>query len=301
VRFSAVAFTNLSRDHLDYHGDLDSYGRAKARLFLESGAATAVINVGDSFGRDLARRLPPGKRLVSVSASGSDVPAAPAMLQAWRLAGDERGQRIALAFAGERAQFVTPLLGAFNVENLAVAAGLLCAEGLPLDEAAAALQTCAPPPGRMQVLGSGQGPRVVVDFAHTPDALRRSLEALRAHCSGKLWCVFGCGGDRDAGKRPEMGAIARELADRVVVTDDNPREEDPDAIVRAILAGAGSSLGVEVIRDRAAAIRHAIRCAASGDIVLVAGKGHESVQITGSESRPFSDQAVASAALAEIT
>jgi UDP-N-acetylmuramoyl-L-alanyl-D-glutamate--2,6-diaminopimelate ligase len=144
-----------------------------------------------------------------------------------------------------------------------------------------------------------QAPRVIVDFAHTPDALRRVLEALRAHTRARIWCVFGCGGDRDAGKRAAMGAIARELADRIVVTDDNPRFENPDAIVRAVLQGAGTGPAVEVIRDRAAAIRHAIRSAGHEDIVLIAGKGHESAQIVGAEARPFSDQMVASAALAE--
>jgi UDP-N-acetylmuramoyl-L-alanyl-D-glutamate--2,6-diaminopimelate ligase len=153
----------------------------------------------------------------------------------------------------------------------------------------------------MELIGPGadQAPRVIVDFAHTPDALRRVLDALRAHTPGRIWCIFGCGGDRDAGKRPVMGAIARELADRVIVTDDNPRFEDPDAIVRAVLEGAGRGPGVEVIRDREAAIRHAIRSAGRQDIVLIAGKGHESVQILGAQARPFSDQAVASAALAE--
>ena len=301
VAFRIAAFTNLTRDHLDYHGDLESYGRAKARLFLDTGAATAVVNVGDAFGRELAARLPDGTQLVPVSASGSDAACAPALLQAWRVAGATGGQRIVLGTGSERADFVSPLLGAFNVENLAVAAGILLAEGFPLRDIAAALAACAAPPGRMQLIGAGpQAPRVIVDFAHTPDALRRVLEALRAHASARIWCVFGCGGDRDAGKRPVMGAIARELADCIVVTDDNPRFEDPDAIVAAVLEGAGSGPGVEVIRDRAAAIRHAIRSAGREDIVLIAGKGHESMQIVGSEARPFSDQAVAGAALAEM-
>ncbi len=303
VHFHVAAFTNLTRDHLDYHGDLASYGRAKARLFLESGAPTAVINVGDPFGRELAGRLPDGTRLISVCGSGSDAGPAPALLKARRITGDAAGQRIALSTTGEQAEFASPLLGAFNVENLAVTAGILLAEGFRLDDIATALATCDAPPGRMEVVRSSHGPRgpqVIVDFAHTPDALRRALGELRAHAQGAIWCVFGCGGDRDAGKRAPMGAIARELADHVIVTDDNPRSEDPDAIVADVLEGAGRGPPVEVIRDRAAAIRHAIRSAGAGDIVLIAGKGHEKVQIVGDETRPFSDQAVAGAALAEL-
>jgi UDP-N-acetylmuramoyl-L-alanyl-D-glutamate--2,6-diaminopimelate ligase len=299
VAFRSVAFTNLSRDHLDYHGDLGSYSRAKARLFLEFSPVSAVVNVGDAFGRELAGRISHGTRQLTVSAAANDAAAPPAMLRARRVADEARGQRVVIEHGGERAEFVAPLLGAFNVENLAVAAGLLLAEGFSLQESAEALAASTAPPGRMQLIAAARGPRVVVDFAHTPDALRRVLEALRGHADGRLWCVFGCGGERDAGKRPMMGAIARELADRVIVTDDNPRREDPDAIVAAVLAGAGRGPAVEVIRDRAAAIRHAIGAAAPGDVVLVAGKGHESTQIVGDEAQPFSDQAVASAALAE--
>jgi UDP-N-acetylmuramoyl-L-alanyl-D-glutamate--2,6-diaminopimelate ligase len=299
VAFGTVAFTNLTRDHLDYHGDLARYGSAKARLFLDCGAPRAVINVGDDFGRDLAGRMPPGTRLLAVAASANDAPAAAADLTARRLAGDAGGQRVRLTAGGRAETFVSPLLGAFNVENLAVAAGVLLAEGFALDAVAAALADCAAPPGRMERVDAGAGPQVVVDFAHTPDALARVLEALRAHAAGRLWCVFGCGGERDAGKRPLMGAVARRLADRLVVTDDNPRREDPDAIVAAILAGSGRDAAVDVLRDRAAAIRHAIAAAAPGDLVLIAGKGHESVQVVGTEARPFSDQAVARQALGE--
>jgi UDP-N-acetylmuramoyl-L-alanyl-D-glutamate--2,6-diaminopimelate ligase len=294
VAFRIAAFTNLSRDHLDYHGDLDSYGRAKARLFLGHGAAIAVINVGDEFGRALATRLPGTTRLVSVAAA----PGVPAAVTVRRAPDDGASQRLRLEVDGAGAMFDSPLLGAFNLENLAVTAGILHAEGLDVATIAGALAVCRAPPGRMEVLPAAAGPRVVVDFAHTPDALRRVLEALRAEAPARLWCVFGCGGNRDAGKRPMMGEVARALADRIVITDDNPRTEDPDAIVAAILAGAGRGPAVEVIRDRAAAIRHAIAAAGRDDVVLIAGKGHEAVQIVGAVSRPFSDQQVAGAALA---
>jgi UDP-N-acetylmuramoyl-L-alanyl-D-glutamate--2,6-diaminopimelate ligase len=294
VAFRVAAFTNLSRDHLDYHGDLASYARAKARLFLDAGAAVAVINLGDAFGRDLAGRLPPATRLVGVAAT----PGTAASLTIEPVAASGPGQRLRLRVADADLQFDSPLLGGFNRDNLAVTAGILHAQGFAPAAIAAALASCQAPPGRMQLLPSAAGPRVVVDFAHTPDALRRVLEALRETAPARLWCVFGCGGDRDAGKRPLMGAVARELADCLVITDDNPRSEDPDAIVAAILDGAGRGPQVEVIRDRAAAIQHAVGSAAPDDVVLIAGKGHEALQIVGHEARAFSDQAVAGAALA---
>ncbi len=294
VAFRIAAFTNLSRDHLDYHGDLDSYGRAKARLFLECGVAAAVINLGDPFGRELAGKLPAGVRLIGVTA----VAAVPASVSIRRAAGDGARERLYLEIEGHSAGFDSPLLGAFNRENLAVAAGILHAQGFAPAAIATALAACRPPPGRLQLLPVVDGPRVIIDFAHTPDALGRVLETLREELPAQLWCVFGCGGDRDAGKRAMMGAVARQLADRLVVTDDNPRTEDPDAIVAAILAGSAAGPQVEVIRDRAAAIRHAIAQAGRDDIVLIAGKGHESVQIVGTQSQPFSDQEVAGAALA---
>lgn len=294
VTFRVAAFTNLSRDHLDYHGDLRRYGQAKARLFVDHVPGTAVINVGDAFGRELVGRLPAATRALTVAAGGRD-----AALTARRRAGGKSGQRIELSWAGRVVQFTAPLLGAFNVENIAVAAGVLAAGGFELEAIGDALAGAGAPPGRMQLVGAAAGvPRVVVDFAHTPDALRRVLESLRADTPGRLWCVFGCGGERDAGKRAAMGAIARELADQVIVTDDNPRTEDPDRIVAAILEGSGRGPPVEVIRDREEAISQAIRRATDGDLVLIAGKGHESVQIVGREARPFSDQEAARRALA---
>lgn len=296
VAFRIAAFTNLSRDHLDYHGDLESYGRAKARLFVEGRAATAVINVGDDFGRALAARLPESVRLISVGIAAAARGATVGVLP---LASSATGQRLRMVVAGAEHDFTSRLLGAFNVENLAVTAGILHAEGFAAGDIVRVLADCDAPPGRMERVGSAAGPQVVVDFAHTPDALRRALETLRPAVQGQLWCVFGCGGERDAGKRPLMGAIARELADRIVVTDDNPRGEDPEAIVSAVLEGSGRGPAVEVIRDRAAAIRHAVASAARDDLVLVAGKGHESTQTVGSDVRAFSDQVAARRALAE--
>ncbi|MCC7258615.1 MAG: UDP-N-acetylmuramoyl-L-alanyl-D-glutamate--2,6-diaminopimelate ligase [Gammaproteobacteria bacterium] len=295
VAFRIAAFTNLSRDHLDYHGDLARYGEAKARLFLEHAVDSAVINVGDGFGRRLAARLPRTTRLVAVAAGSCP----DAGIRVRTLSVTPGGQRLELEAAGQAVAFDSCLPGAFNAENVAVAAGILAAAGFGIRDSAAALAAATAPPGRMEPLGGAPGPQVIVDFAHTPDALRRVLEALRGQAAGRLWCVFGCGGERDAGKRAPMGAVARQLADEVIVTDDNPRREDAEAIVAAILEGAGRGPGVTVIRDREAAIRHAILAARPGDIVLIAGKGHESVQVIGTEARPFSDREAARRALAQ--
>lgn len=293
VHFSTVAFSNLGRDHLDYHRDIEHYAAAKARLF-GVGARTAVINLDDAFGRKLAASLPPETACLGVSLAGNPA----ARLQARLLQVD--GDGLVLEFGGEygMARLESPLWGHFNAENLLLAAGILLAEGQPLARAVAALAECTAPPGRMQrVPGSAGQPTVLVDFAHTADALRKVLEAARAHCRGQLWCVFGCGGNRDSGKRAPMGSAAAELADHVIVTDDNPRDEDSRQIIADILAGIDSRETVQVMPDRAAAIQRAIYAAAPDDVVLIAGKGHEQTQIVAGLSRPFSDVAVAAAAL----
>jgi UDP-N-acetylmuramoyl-L-alanyl-D-glutamate--2,6-diaminopimelate ligase len=297
VRFTVVAFTNLSRDHLDYHGDLDHYGAAKARLF-QGQAAAAVINTGDAFGRRLAAELPRDTRLVRVAVApgdaGADIVAAVKELS-------PAGLTLALSGTLGTATLRSPLWGRFNAENLVVATGMLVALGYSLPQAAAALAGCTAPPGRLERVGRGMvgKPAVVVDFAHTPDALEKVLTALREHCTGRLWCVFGCGGNRDAGKRAPMGAVAARLADQVVLTSDNPRDEDPGRILADILAGVPDRRSVRVQPDRARAIREAIGAADAGDVVLIAGKGHETVQVEAGETRPFSDQAVALEALGE--
>lgn len=289
VRFSTVAFTNLSRDHLDYHGDMAAYGAAKARLFA-LGAATAVINLDDAFGRELATRLPGGAQLVGVTLDGAPGAVLTGSLEA--VGAD--GLALELRSGGQKARLQSPLWGRFNAENLLVAAGILIGSGWSLEQAASALGSCAAPPGRLErVAGRPDQPAVLVDFAHTPDALRKALAAVREHCAGEVWCVFGCGGDRDRGKRAPMGAAAVSGADRVIVTDDNPRTEDPQQIIADILSGIGLLDRLQVVPDRAAAIERAIRLARPGDAVLIAGKGHETVQITGETRRLFSDVEVA--------
>jgi UDP-N-acetylmuramoyl-L-alanyl-D-glutamate--2,6-diaminopimelate ligase len=298
VRFRIAAFTNLTQDHLDYHGDMDTYAGAKARLFTTAAPGTAVINVGDGFGRELVARAALRAKVLTVAVAGSPSSRPPAELVARSVGVDGAGQTLELQFGGQRARLDSALPGGFNAENLAVAAGVLLAAGTGLEDAARALGKATAPPGRMErIQGYATDPLVIVDFAHTPDALRRVLGALRSLTAGALWCVFGCGGNRDRGKRPLMGAAAGELADHVIITDDNPRDEDPADIAAGVLAGVTGGARVIVLHDRARAIQEAVHRAAPGDVVLIAGKGHEKFQEIGGRYRPFSDQDVARRAL----
>ncbi len=304
LAIETAAFTNLTRDHLDAHGDFERYGRAKARLFARPELRRAVLNVADPFAARLLERLAPHVEALRVRAVPGGGAQGGADLE---VRVEDLGlEGLVLHVAGRfgTARLASRLVGDFNAENLAVALGLLVAWDVPLAEACAALGAALAPPGRLEVVGGGAGrPTVVVDYAHTPDGLERVLGTLAAVTPGALWCVFGCGGDRDRGKRALMGAVAGRLADRIVLTDDNPRGEDPAAIVADIVAGledrgqrAPGRLAVE--HDRRLAIEAAVRGAAAGDVVLVAGKGHEHEQVVGAVRRPFSDRDVARAALA---
>lgn len=293
VRFAAAGFTNLSRDHLDYHPSLEAYGESKARLFLAHAPAVSVINAGDAFGRALLARLPPGSRSIAVGRGPADLQGADEQVLVSGIEVLAGGLSIRLAGAFGEVTLRSRLLGDFNADNLALAFGLLLGLGVPATDAAAALGGVEAPAGRMEAhVDAARDVLVVVDYAHTPDALGKALAALRRHGKGRLWCVFGCGGDRDRGKRPEMGRVAEQLADEIVITDDNPRTEDGVAIVADILAGLADPGRALVERDRAGAIRMALAGARAGDVVLVAGKGHEEVQIVGAEQRPFSDRAL---------
>ena len=287
LAFHTAVFTNLTRDHLDEHGDFASYGEAKRKLFTIPGLKAAVLNADDAFASTIAAGLAPACKLLRTSLRNSGVELS-ARLERSGLSG------VDLAISGQfgAGRLVSKLIGAFNAENLLSALGALLAQGMALPQACAALAEARPAPGRMEVLGGPPGPWVVVDYAHTPDALQRVLTTLEDAATGELWCVFGCGGDRDRGKRPMMGAVAADLADRIVLTDDNPRSEDPARIVADIRAGLHDHPRVSVIHDRRAAIASAIERAGAGDVVLVAGKGHEAEQLVGSERRAFSDRAV---------
>ena len=290
VHFQVGVFTNLSRDHLDYHGDMATYGAAKERLFAVPGMAAAVVNIDDGFGRALFARLPAGLRRIGTSARDDDS----ATVTASAIVLDAAGIAFDLRIGGDTLPVRSPLLGRFNVENLLAVAGVLHAQGVETADVARVLARLEPIPGRMNRLGGHDGlPLVVVDYAHTPDALEQALASVRAHAEGRITCVFGCGGERDRGKRPQMAAAAEQGADAVVVTDDNPRGEDGDAIVAGIMAGFGDAAAVTVERDRAAAIRRAIGGAGAGDIVLIAGKGHEPWQEVKGVRHPFDDREVA--------
>ncbi|MBI2308760.1 MAG: UDP-N-acetylmuramoyl-L-alanyl-D-glutamate--2,6-diaminopimelate ligase [Rhodocyclales bacterium] len=291
-----AAFTNLTRDHLDYHGTMEAYAASKEKLFLWPGLRAAVINLDDAFGCHLAKvtraRLKVGYTLADATASVD-------MLVA---AGDVRHEAAGMAFTLRAPQGVVEirsrLVGRYNVANLLAVAGVLLAAGLPFEQLAARLEALEAPPGRMQRLGGDGQPLVVIDYAHSPDALDNALAALREEAAargGRLVCVFGCGGDRDHGKRPLMGEVATRIADRVVLTSDNPRSESPAAIVEEIRVGAPQA---EVIVDRREAIAATIAGAAPADVVLLAGKGHEAYQEIAGTFHPFSDLREAEAALA---
>ena len=298
TRISVALLTNVTQDHLDYHGDMASYWQAKARLFAWPGLKAAVLNVDDAHGAALATTLASGPLALWTCSVGGD-----ARLVARDLAYTGQGLAFSVHEGPQSVRLDTGLIGDYNVANLLTVLGGLRALGVPLSEAAEACRGLSPVPGRMQRVPApaGELPQVVVDYAHTPDALEKALQALRPLAQargGALWCVFGCGGNRDAGKRPVMAALAERLADRLVLTSDNPRHEPPATILADLQAGLHTPGQATVIEDRAAAIAHAVRGAGVADVVLVAGKGHEDYQEIAGVRRPFSDLAEATQSLA---
>jgi UDP-N-acetylmuramoyl-L-alanyl-D-glutamate--2,6-diaminopimelate ligase len=311
--FAGAAFTNLTRDHLDYHGSLDAYFEAKAKLFREllPQQAPAVLNFDDARVRGLAAELP---LVLGFSVRG----AAGAALTAEQLQSDLNGLRFRLRTAAPLdvglVEVQSPLIGAHNAENLLAAIGVLAGSGVPLREVVRVVHECPGAPGRLERVPDRAGRVVLVDYAHTDDALARVLDAIRSAAAPRIVCVFGCGGDRDRGKRPLMGEAAGRRADLVVATSDNPRTEDPLAILAEIEPGlvrSGKTRleprharmglgGYCIVPDRKEAIGLAVRCARPGDAVLIAGKGHEDYQIVGKDKRPFDDRVEARRALEEI-
>lgn len=290
VCFKGALFTNVSRDHLDYHGTMEAYLGAKLKLLAAPGLEFAVCNLDDPSAPAVRCAAPPGLPVWGFSRRGQRDGN---VLFARDVVQDEAGLSFIARHAGESVAVRAPVFGEFNAENLMASLTVLLALGLPLGEAAQRLAEARAVPGRMERFGAGfDGPAVVVDYAHTPHALESVLCSLRPHCPGKLVAVFGCGGDRDRGKRPLMGETASNWADEIILTDDNPRSEDGEAIIREILAGCRHPGQVTVIRDRRAAIEEAIRRAAKSDMVLVAGKGHESTQEVGGVKHAFSDRQV---------
>ena len=290
VHFDVAVFTNLTRDHLDYHGDMASYGAAKQKLFEWPGLRAATVNLDDAFGRELYAAVGGKVQVIGFSSRG----AAGAAVRAEEVQLDGSGIRFLLQIGNQAHPVRSPLLGRFNVDNLLGVAATLFAMGMAPALVAETLSQLMPVDGRMNRLGGEDGsPLVVVDYAHTPDALEQALSSLRAHTAGKLICVFGCGGERDRGKRPQMAAIAERGADVAIVTDDNPRGEDGDRIVADIMAGFVEPARASVQRDRARAIAQAIDMAGADDVVLIAGKGHEPYQEINGIKHPFDDTATA--------
>jgi UDP-N-acetylmuramoyl-L-alanyl-D-glutamate--2,6-diaminopimelate ligase len=290
VRFSALAFTNLGQDHLDFHGTFEHYFDAKRRLFVEGERPPAAVNVGDDYGRRLADEL---------RALGHEP------LLTFGMAGDAdiRPEQLELDGSGARLragglELRTKLRGRFNVENVLAAVAVSRLLGVENDAIAAGVEAHEGVPGRFEAVEAGQPFAVVVDYSHKPDALENVLRTAREFARSRVICVFGCGGDRDRAKRPLMGRIASELADVAIVTSDNPRSEDPDAIIAEVVAGAAASLEVEP--DRAAAIGRGLALAHEGDVVVIAGKGHEQGQEFGDRTIPFDDREVAREALRRL-
>ena len=315
VHFHTAAFTNLTRDHLDYHGTMEAYGAAKARLFGWPGLSWRVINVDDPFGAALAGVAPPPAWLPAPTPAGVarliitsrappgtvGVPHGAQFVRATRVRPDAAGLLIEVESSFGSLELPVRLVGEFNVDNVLTVLAVLLAWDIPLRAAAVALSRARAAAGRMEMFGGrGRSPLAIVDYAHTPDALAQALRAARLHCRGQLRVVFGCGGDRDPGKRPLMGQVAAELADDIVLTDDNPRSEDPARIVADIVLGVAQRAPLVIEHDRALAIRMALQRSVADDVVLIAGKGHEDYQIVGGERRAFRDQAIVADELARL-
>ncbi len=287
VPFKVGIFTNLTRDHLDYHGTMEAYGAAKAKLFDNPFLQFAVINIDDQFGQKLIQKIAGRKQVFAYSTTtkAHDFPLTYVKKVYW----DAEGIRAYISTPWGEGEICSRLIGQFNLSNLLAVVTTLCLLKIPFQSVVEAISLLQPVAGRMQSFGGGDNPLVVVDYSHTPDSLEKALLALRSHCEGKLYCVFGCGGDRDRGKRPIMAGIAEKLADVVMVTDDNPRTEDPAMIVADILKGFSAPNKIIVQHDRSKAIRDVIHYAQQGDCVLIAGKGAETYQQIGEQKIPYSD------------
>ncbi len=290
VSFDVAVLTNLTRDHLDYHGTMDAYANAKRALFVLPGLQWAVLNLDDAFGQKLADQTADTTKIVGYSMVQGGARALDYWIEAVEVESSQSGLLISLESSWGVGKVDSTLLGKFNVSNLLAVLATLLTRGIDFSRALKGLGQLRTVPGRMERFGGNLQPLVVVDYAHTPDALEQALVSLRQHTQGHLICLFGCGGDRDRGKRPQMAAIAEHYADVAIVTDDNPRTEDGDLIVKDILAGFEDHQSVQVIRDRGSAIAHGITQATPQDTVLIAGKGHEDYQLVGKDRLNFSDR-----------
>lgn len=285
IQFDSAVFTNLSRDHLDFHGDMQSYAEAKSRLFKTPELKNAIINIDDVAGKKIADELPGNVRCIRY---GLDKELSPDVY-GYDIKLDQHGLSMNVTTPRGNGKLNAPVIGYFNASNLLAVLAVMLVHDIELNEALKRIANIKSVAGRMQKFGGDSQPLVIVDFAHTPDALEQALTSLRQHTEERLWCVFGCGGDRDKGKRPLMGAVAESNADFIVLTNDNPRNEKAEKIIEEIKSGMKSGKNVSVESDRHNAIRFAISHAKAGDVVLIAGKGHEHYQLIGDTRFPFSD------------
>lgn len=293
VHFNTAVFTNLTRDHLDYHGTMENYAAAKHKLFEMPGLQHAVINLDDSYGQQLISEFSGemncyGYTINDGNYPNSDLP----VIQATQVEYTTGGINATIHTPWGSGKIAAPLYGQFNLSNLLAVITLLGIKGIALDKICSLVSHLHGVKGRMELLQKPGKPRVIVDYAHTPDALEKALQAIRIHTPGTIWTVFGCGGDRDNGKRPQMGSIAEQNANKVIITNDNPRHEKPETIAEQIIAGLKEPTNAKIILDRTEAIQYAISHADEKDVILVAGKGHENYQQIGDEKHPFSDQAI---------
>lgn len=294
VQFDMAVLTNVSRDHLDYHGSMENYAAAKRRLFTDYGIRKVIVNLDDAFGRDLARSLPEDIQLTGYTLEQErySTHAAPACIHGQVLQQQPGAMQIHIQSPWGEGILSSRLFGQHNASNLLAVLTALCMLDIPLEQSLAVLSRHGDIPGRLECISAPGSATFVVDYAHTPDALLHALQTLKSLCTGRLYCVFGCGGERDTGKRGEMGSVAAQYADVITLTNDNPRRENPDRIIAAIKSGVGTHEHVNVITDRRQALQAVIHDAGPDDIVLVAGKGHENYQDIDGHKLPFSDQQV---------
>ncbi len=307
VNFSSVHFTNLTQDHLDYHGSMQAYGNAKQKLFQFKSIKRAIVNADDAFSQKMLngikKEIPIGAYTLQAKMTGISgiKPSLFFPITTKQIILDQKGLNAVVDTPWGQGKLHSPLLGRFNVSNVLGVLAELCLQGFDFKAALDAISHAFAAPGRMQKMGTIDSAQIIIDYAHTPDALENALLCAREHVQRRLWCVFGCGGDRDKDKRAKMGAIAAKLADRVIVTNDNPRTENPHHIIEAILQGVSAEFGEKILveQNRESAIRFAINNALAVDTILIAGKGHENYQIIGDKVYPFSDAKIVDTLLRE--
>lgn len=293
IRFDVAVLTNLTRDHLDYHGTVEAYKQAKRKLFSELSSKSVVLNIDDDFGAELFSEIQDDRDVWLYGMNEKVAMQSPLYAYAENVSKSSGGSSFMLSSSHGVAEVTLPLIGDFNIYNALACFCVLMQSGMNFNHAVMRLQNLHTVRGRMELIKRQGKPSIIIDYAHTPEALSQALMNVRNHVDGKLICVFGCGGDRDTGKRPLMAQVAEELSDLVIITNDNPRNEDADNIIDDIRQGISNTINMMIEPDRLKAIKHAVSMASENDLILIAGKGHEEYQIVGNKKLPFSDRQVA--------